>query len=248
MNILITNDDGVYSPGLKILVEEASEFGDVYVAAPIEEKSGCSHSITVRSPIKIQKISILELAKESYGIEGTPADCIKIAKQFLISSNIDLVLSGLNRGSNFGTDVIYSGTVAGAIEGYIHDIDSMAFSIDGSNIVSYELSRKVVRDVIAEKIINKRDEGRVLYNINIPNIEIKDFRGYKDTKLGKRFYHNEFLRRQDPWGNDYFWLGGEVQSIPLYDLEYDTAAVYHNFVSITPLNVDLTDFSLLKKS
>lgn len=245
MNILITNDDGIYSPGLKILVEEAAAFGDVYVAAPVEEKSACSHSITVRSPIKIQRKALYDMAIEAYGIEGTPADCVKIAKQFLVSKEINLVLSGVNRGSNIGTDVIYSGTVAGAIEGYINDIDAIAFSIDGSNIVSYELSKKVIRDIITEKIIGKKQSGRVLYNVNIPNVGIQDFKGYKDTRLGKRFYNNEFLKRQDPWGNDYFWLGGEVQSLPLYDLNFDTAAVFHNFVSITPLNVDLTDFSLL---
>ncbi len=142
MNILVTNDDGIYSQGLKVLVDEASSFGDVYVAAPMEEKSACNHGITVRSLIKIYKKSLYDLAVESYGIEGTPADCVKIAKQFLIEGKIDLVLSGVNRGANLGTDVIYSGTVAGATEGYINGIGSIVFSIDGSNITSYELAKK----------------------------------------------------------------------------------------------------------
>jgi len=247
MNILVTNDDGIYSQGLKVLVDEASAFGDVYVAAPTEEKSACSHGITVRSPIKIYKKSLYDLAVESYGIEGTPADCVKIAKQFLIEGKIDLVLSGVNRGANLGTDVIYSGTVAGATEGYINGIDSIAFSIDGSNITSYELAKKAIRDIISEKIINRQSNDRVLYNVNIPNISPEKFQGYKDTRLGQRVYNNEFLKRQDPWGNDYFWLGGDVVSIPENDLDYDTGAVNNNYISVTPLNVDLTDFSLLKK-
>lgn len=245
MNILVTNDDGIYSQGLKVLVEEASAFGDVYVAAPTEEKSACGHGITVRSPIKIYKKSLYDLAVESYGIEGTPADCVKIARQFLVPKKIDLVLSGINRGANLGTDVIYSGTVAGAAEGYINGIDSIAFSVDGTNITSYELAKKAVRDIITEKILNRKSKDRVLYNINIPNIEPENCLGYKDTRLGQRIYNNEFLKRQDPWGNDYFWLGGEVVSIPADDVNYDTGAVNQKYISVTPLNVDLTDFSLL---
>lgn len=245
MNILVTNDDGIYSQGLKVLVEEASAFGDVYVAAPTEEKSACGHGITVRSPIKIYKKTLYDLAIESYGVEGTPADCVKIAKQFLVETNIDLVLSGVNRGANLGTDVIYSGTVAGAVEGYINGIDSIAFSIDASNIIDYELAKKAIKDIISEKIINKKFKKNVLYNVNIPNISTKEFKGYKDTRLGQRLYNNEFLKRQDPWGNDYFWLGGDVVSIPENDSNYDTGAVNNKFISITPLNVDLTDFSFL---
>ncbi len=245
MNILVTNDDGIYSQGLKVLVEEASLFGDVYVAAPTEEKSACGHGITVRSPIKIYKKTLYDLAVESYGVEGTPADCVKIAKQFLVEENIDLVLSGVNRGANLGTDVMYSGTVAGAIEGYINGIDSIAFSIDASNIIDYELAKKAIRDIVSEKILNKKFKKKVLYNVNIPNISIGEFKGYKNTRLGQRLYKNEFLKRQDPWGNDYFWLGGNVVSIPANDTNYDTGAVNNEFISITPLNVDLTDFSLL---
>lgn len=245
MNILVTNDDGIYSQGLKVLVEEASFFGDVYVAAPTQEQSACGHGITVRTPIKIHKKTLYDLAIESFGVEGTPADCVKIAKQFLIEKKIDLVLSGINRGANLGTDVIYSGTVAGAVEGYINGFDSIAFSIDASNITSFELAKKAVRDIISNKIMNKKVDRKVLYNVNIPNISIKEFKGYKDTKLGERFYDNEFLKRQDPWGNDYFWLGGDVVSIPENDSNYDTGAVNNKYISITPLNVDLTDKTLL---
>ncbi len=182
---------------------------------------------------------------ESYGIEGTPADCVKIARQFLVPKKIDLVLSGINRGANLGTDVIYSGTVAGAAEGYINGIDSIAFSVDGTNITSYELAKKAVREVITDKILNRKSKDRVLYNINIPNIEPEECLGYKDTRLGQRIYNNEFLKRQDPWGNDYFWLGGEVVSIPVDDVNYDTGAVNQKYISVKPLKVDLTDFSLL---
>lgn len=247
MNILVTNDDGIYSQGLKVLVEEASAFGDVYVAAPTEEKSACGHGITVRSPIKIYKKTLYDLAVESYGIEGTPADCVKIAKQFLVDKNIDLVLSGVNRGANLGTDIIYSGTVAGATEGFIIGIDSIAFSIDGLNITSYELARKAINEIISEKILNKKTNKIVLYNVNIPNIPPEEFKGYKYTRLGQRIYNNEFLRRQDPWGNDYFWLGGDVVSIPENDSNYDTGAINNGFVSVTPLNVDLTNFEILLK-
>lgn len=246
MNILITNDDGLYSQGLKVLVEEAAAFGQVYVAAPTEEKSACGHAITVRSPIKIHKSSLYDLALVSYGVEGTPADCVKIANQFLIDTKIDLVLSGINRGANLGTDVFYSGTVAGAMEAYINNIDAIAFSIDSSQITSYELARKAVRHLISEKIINKKTSEKVFYNVNIPDSDPESFKGFLDTMLGKRIYNNEFIKRQDPWGNDYFWLGGDVLSLPENDIAYDTGAVNNGYISVTPLNIDLTDFSLLQ--
>lgn len=245
MRILITNDDGLYSQGLKVLVEEAANFGQVYVAAPTEEKSACGHAITVRSPIKIHKKSLYDLALESYGVEGTPADCVKIAKQFLVEKKIDLVLSGINRGANLGTDVFYSGTVAGAMEGYINDSDAIAFSIDSSQIGSFDLARQAVRHIISEKVLNKKTKENVFYNVNIPDLSPDSFKGYMDTMLGKRIYNNEFIKRQDPWGNDYFWLGGQVLSLPKNDISYDTGAVNNGYVSVTPLNIDLTDFSLL---
>ena len=245
MNILITNDDGIYADGIRALIEEASAYGKVYVAAPTEEKSACGHGITVRSPIKIYKKTIFKQAAEAWGIEGTPADCVKIAIQHLVPGSIDLVLSGVNRGPNLGTDVLYSGTVAGALEGYINEIDALAFSIDGSTITDYRLARQAIREIIEGKIINKKKPAKVVYNVNIPNIPPAACRGYKETRLGTRTYHNEFIKRQDPWGNDYFWLGGDVVSAPLDDLGYDTAAVHHNFISVTPLNLDLTDFSML---
>ncbi|SHH50143.1 5'/3'-nucleotidase SurE [Tepidibacter thalassicus] len=241
MNILITNDDGIRAKGIYELANAIKNIANVYVVAPDSEKSAIGHAITMHTPLRVEEIDFCEGVK-AYSVSGTPADCVKLGIEVILRGiNIDLVLSGINNGPNLGTDVIYSGTVSGAIEGLIQNKPAMAISYVGKNILSEEY-RKCGKYIL--EIVNKYKKRLDLLkdcviNINIPNIKDNNIEGIKITKLGVRKYENAFEERIDPFGNKYYWMGGKIREF-LQDEDSDIAAVEQGYISITPLYTDLT--------
>lgn len=247
MNILITNDDGIYADGIIELAKAISKIANVYVVAPESQKSATGHAITIHNPIMVHKVDMGENIK-SYAISGTPADCVKVGIEGLFKDiNIDLVLSGINNGSNLGTDVIYSGTVSAALEGFILNKPSIAISYDEVNVkreIYKDASKYVVN--LVENIKDKLDLlNDCILNVNIPNTKIK---GSKITKLGQRNYDNAMVEKINPFGQKYYWIGGKLMELD-QDEDSDIACVKDGYISITPINIEMTNlrkFELLK--
>ena len=239
MNILITNDDGIYADGIIELAKSISKIANVYVVAPESQRSATGHAITIHSPIMVHKIDMGENIK-SYAISGTPADCVKVGIEGLFKDiNIDLVLSGINNGSNLGTDVIYSGTVSAALEGFILNKPSIAISYDEVNVKReiYKDASKYVVNLI-ENIKDKLDLlNDCILNVNIPNTKIK---GSKITKLGQRNYDNAMVEKINPFGQKYYWIGGKLMELD-QDKDSDIACVKDGYISITPINIEMTN-------
>lgn len=239
MNILITNDDGIYADGIIELAKSISKIANVYVVAPESQRSATGHAITIHSPIMVHKIDMGENIK-SYAISGTPADCVKVGVEALFKEvNIDMVLSGINNGPNLGTDVIYSGTVSAAMEGFVQNKPSIAFSLNEFN-VSKEVYSQVSKH--ASKIVNDiKDKLNILndciLNVNIPNGEVK---GTKITRLGERKYENVLEERVSPHGKRYFWIGGKVKELE-QENDSDIIVIEEGYITITPVNIDMTN-------
>ncbi|RDY27305.1 5'/3'-nucleotidase SurE [Romboutsia weinsteinii] len=245
MNILITNDDGIRADGIIELAKEISTIANVYVVAPESQRSATGHAITIHSPIMINDEYIDDKIK-AYSISGTPADCVKVGIEALFKDiDIDLVLSGINNGPNLGTDVVYSGTASAAIEGLIQNKPSIAISYDQFNI-GKEVYRESARYVVSliNSIKNKLEllEDCIL-NVNIPKGEVK---GFKITKLGDRKYDNVVDERLSPYGKKYIWIGGDVKELD-QDEDSDIVAVNNGYISITPVNIEMTNLRKIDK-
>ncbi len=239
MNILITNDDGIRADGIIELAKAISKIGNVYVVAPESQRSATGHSITIHNPIMVNDEYINDDIK-AYSISGTPADCVKVGIEGLFKDvYIDLVLSGINNGPNLGTDVVYSGTVSAAMEGFIQKKPSIAISYDAFDVDknTYQYAADHVVNII-EKIKDKLDLlNDCILNVNIPS---KDIKGSKLTILGDRMYENDVEERITPRGKKYFWIGGEVKELE-QDKNSDVVAIENGYISITPLNIDMTN-------
>jgi len=233
MLILVTNDDGVLAPGLRTLAETAAEFGDVVVVAPEVEKSGVSHAITLTEPLRVR-----EIEPGWHTLSGTPADCVFIGINHVLDRKPDLVLAGLNRGPNLGFDVIYSGTVGGAMEGTIQHIPAVAFSlVSGDGKYPFDEMRPQVRAVL-EEVVRSGVPERTLLNVNVPAPSLAPFCGFKVTRLGNRMYSNDIWEREDPRQGKYLWIGGTRVTME-DDPESDCGAVKQGYVSLTPITPDV---------
>ncbi|NLU49035.1 MAG: 5'/3'-nucleotidase SurE [Syntrophomonadaceae bacterium] len=246
MRILLTNDDGINSPGIIAACERLSEIADVYVVAPDRERSGTGHSITVFNPIKAQKLDWRGVARAAWVIDGTPADCVKLGISALLPEPPDYVVSGINRGANLGTDVLYSGTVSAAVEGVIMGVPSLAVSLTSYKYnEDFSFSSRFTRLIM--RILEREGTARdIVLNINIPAIPRQEIKGVRITKLGVRRYDNLFEERKDPRGNSYYWLGGDVIQEE-QDPDSDVAAINEGYLSITPIHFDLTDYRLMEE-
>ena len=244
MNIFITNDDGINAEGIKILAEEISKIANTYVVAPDSPRSASGHAITLHKPILINDEFIAENV-EAYSTSGTPADCVKVGIEAILKDvEIDLVLSGINNGPNLGNDVLYSGTVAAAIEGLIERKPSIALSCNSSKVSTeeYEEAAKYTVALIQklEGNLDKLDE--IILNVNFPK---GDKKGVKITKLGERVYNNVMDDRKSLRGQRYVWMGGDLADVP-QDKDSDIVAVENGYVSITPVHIDMTNLSKMK--
>ncbi|MDR5587230.1 MULTISPECIES: 5'/3'-nucleotidase SurE [Clostridium] len=245
MNILITNDDGIGARGIKTLAEKMLEKHNVIVVAPREQKSASSHSISINIPIKIREEKIEGLDCKAYSIVGTPADCTQ-AGISLLAKDIDLVISGINRGFNSGIDILYSGTVSAAIEGAIYDVPSIAISMDvdwNRDDEDYSKAANWVSKVVnlAEKKYLKKN---VVLNVNVPNINEEDIKGLKVCKIGKSTYKTEYVLLQEDDDRVYETRG--VRN----EIEKDESDLYflsQGYVTLTPLHFDFTNFKELNE-
>ncbi|MCS7258757.1 MAG: 5'/3'-nucleotidase SurE [candidate division WOR-3 bacterium] len=233
--ILITNDDGIGVRALEIIERAVASLGEVFVVAPQENQSAASHSFTLRKPIKI-----CEVKTNWYAVDGTPTDCVLIAYHALLNKNIDLVLSGINNSPNMGDDVLYSGTVAAAIEGTILGIPSIAFSYlkDGKNV---KIAQKLVY-YLTENILHYGLPPKTLLNVNIPAQKI---RGIKITKMGKRIYQDMAIRNDNPQGEISYIIDGKLSYKPESGTDFE--AVANGYISITPLHLDMTNYQEISR-
>ena len=247
MRILISNDDGIHARGLRVLVESVGGLGEVAVVAPDRERSATGHSITVHRPLRAKKTRIPGFEVQSWAVDGTPADCVKLAIEDLLAEPPDLVISGINLGPNLGTDVLYSGTVSAAVEGAISGFPALAVSLASYCYQDFGPSGAFVRKLVS-RLAQVGLARKMLLNVNVPGTERP--LGVKITRLGNRRYVNIFEKRTDPRGRSYYWMAGE----PLETEESeeggcgtDVDAVKNNYISITPLQLDLTDYASIEK-
>ena len=242
--ILLTNDDGLYAEGLSTLTTVMQEFGKVVVISTIESRSGMSQALTVKMPIRVKLLKETERTR-IYACSGTPTDGVKIAVNQLLEREPDWVVSGINHGSNASVSVIYSGTMAAAIEGCLYGIDSVGFSLNNySAKADFRPARKYVRIVMKNLIENKLPKG-VCLNVNIPACKEGEIKGIKVCRQARGNWREEFEKRKDPMGKTYYWLTGIFQNHEPESTDTDEWALSNNFVSVVPVSVDMTAHTYL---
>lgn len=237
--ILVSNDDGFYSDGIKILARKLKRLGKVVTVAPDQERSAASHSLTLHRPLRVRK-----LKTDVYAVDGTPTDCITLGVKEILPRPPDLIVSGINKGANLGDDVHYSGTVSAAVEGGIMGIPSVAISLMVTDVAHFETAAHFAFR-LAKKVLREGLPDGVILNVNVPNLHLKQVKGYQFTKQGKRNYGDIIAERLDPRGRSYYWIGGDqkgFENIPGSDCN----AILDAQVSITPIRVNLTHHEFLE--
>lgn len=245
--IFLTNDDGYMSKGFRAAIEVARSFGRVIAIAPDRVQSGMSQAITISSPLFLRQIEATEQV-EIYSFSGTPVDCVKVAfDHFLKERNIDLVLSGINHGSNAAVNVMYSGTMGAAIEGSFYGIPAVGLSLDDHSAeADFEAAVEYGRRVVAAVLDNAARLPRPLcLNVNVPAIPLQEVRGIRPCRQTRGFWREDFYRRQDPHGRDYFWLTGKFCNAEPDAEDSDEWALAHGYVAVVPVQVDMTDYHML---
>jgi 5'-nucleotidase len=240
MHILVTNDDGVTAPGLLALAQAMRAFGTVTILAPDRNWSASGHVKTLHRPLRI-KSATLDDGTPAFAADGAPSDCVAMAFLGVVTEKIDLVVSGINTGPNMGHDVTYSGTVTAAMEAVINGMPGIAFSFGGfSDAYDYETGAAIASHVVS-KVLNQGLESQMLLNVNIPLVSAAEINGIRITRQGMRVYRDALDMRLDPRGRPYYWIGGdEPTGVP--DDGTDFGAIAQGFVSVTPLQLDLTAY------
>jgi 5'-nucleotidase len=238
--ILVSNDDGVRSEGIEALADAMKALGAVYIVAPDRERSAAGHSLTLTHPLRVEK-----LGPRVYSVDGTPTDCVNLGVNGILrGKKIDLLVSGINKGANLGDDITYSGTVSAAIEGTLLGIPSVALSLVTRKRFRFDVAAHYAL-AVARKVLRKGLPGDTLLNVNVPNVPREEIRGVRMTRQGKRIYGDLIVEKRDPRGRKYYWIGGDhlrSERIPGSDLE----AIEGNFVSVTPIHLDLTNYGALR--
>jgi 5'-nucleotidase len=237
--ILLTNDDGLYAGGLKTLLEVMEEFGKIVLISTIESMSGMSQALTVKTPIRVKLLEENDKHR-IYACNGTPTDNIKLAINQLLERPPDLVASGINHGANASVSVLYSGTMAAAIEGCLYGISSVGFSLNNfSPTADFSVCRKYIRIVMKKLALEPLPIG-VCLNVNIPAAKKNEIKGIKICRQAKGNWKEEFEKRKDPMGNTYYWLTGIFMNHEPESEDTDEWAISNNFVSVVPVTVDMT--------
>jgi 5'-nucleotidase len=246
MRILLSNDDGVLATGLGILERVCEPLGELSIVAPDREQSATSHSLTLHHPLRP-----VQRAERRWQVDGTPTDCVMLAVEALLDERPDFVLSGVNHGQNMGEDVLYSGTVAAAMEGLALGIPSIAISFAGGDLradLSHLREQVRVLTPLLQRITSlPKFPANTLLNVNLPPIPADGVKGAKLTRLGSRVYSGSLKPMQDPWGRDIFWIGGGSISWS-GESDSDFRAIREGYISVTPLHLDLTHFGMLESS
>jgi 5'-nucleotidase len=236
--ILITNDDGFSSKGIKALINAVKNLGKILIVAPDSPQSGMGHAISVNKPIRCYKTNFFD-SVEAYCCTGTPVDCIKMGLYLLKDKKPDLILSGINHGSNVSTNILYSGTMSAAVEGALSGIPSVGYSLtDYSDDADFQYSEKIVQ-IISKKVIKEGLKKGTCLNVNIPNIKENQIKGIKVCRQGRAFWDDTFDHRKDPLGKDYYWLTGSFSSKE-QALDTDINYLENNYVTIVPTQFDMT--------
>jgi 5'-nucleotidase len=245
MRILLTNDDGIYAPGLRAMLAELRKLGEVVVVAPATEQSAVGHSVTLTTPLVVQEVRGDDNRPMGWAVEGRPADCVKLALRELLPQTPDLIVSGLNAGSNAGINVLYSGTVAAAIEGAFFRRTSIACSLEYTKLMPLDFARgaELSRRVIEQILAHHPPEG-ALFNVNVPSPERGPERGLRVLPQNVAPYVETYDRRTDPRGRVYFWSNPEFHC-PEPHPDTDVTALAEGYVTVTPLQFDLTHAALL---
>ncbi len=236
MRILVTNDDGILAPGIVALAEAMKEFGEVIVIAPDRNNSGVSSAISLETPLRVT-----EIKSNWFQLNGTPADCAKLALSGFLKQEPDMVVSGINAGQNLGDDVIYSGTVGAAIEGRYLGLPSLAFSLasHGDTTMHYDTAAKAAK-IIMRRLLKHKLQGGLALNINVPNISFDQINGFQATRQGERYFSEPLKPTFDGRNKEIYWLG-EAGKVRDGTHGTDFHAVSSNYVSIMPIQIDLTD-------
>jgi 5'-nucleotidase len=241
MIILLCNDDGIQSEGLTALEQAFQGIAETYTVAPDRAQSSMSHALTLHRPLRVH-----ELAPRRLAVDGTPVDCVKLALTGLLSARPNLVVSGINKGPNLGDDIIYSGTVSAAIEAALLGIPAIAVSLVTFQNFDFRAAAAFTAELTG-KIQERGFPPATLLNINVPALPRDRLKGWKLTRMGKRHYSETIVERVDPRGGKYYWIGGDDLGFAQQD-GTDCMAVQEGYVSVTPLQVDLTDYKLLHDS
>lgn len=243
--ILVTNDDGIMAPGIRNLVESVKDLGKVVVVAPDKPQSGMGHAITIGLPLRLHPVTVFEDV-EAWQCSGTPVDCVKLAVDKILHRKPDICLSGINHGANHSINVIYSGTMSAAVEAAIESIPSAGFSLlDHSVEADFTGARQYARMVVEQMLRTKLDKHTVL-NVNIPAVPAELIKGVRICKQAYAKYEEDFVERSDPNGKKYFWLTGEFVNFDK-GRDSDVWALEHNYVSVVPVQFDLTNYDLKTK-
>ena len=239
MIILLSNDDGIQSDGLTALEEALQSLADIYTVAPDRAQSSMSHALTLHRPLRVHEVGPRRLS-----VDGTPVDCVKLALTGLLPVRPDLVISGINKGPNLGDDIIYSGTVSAAIEGALLGLPAIAVSLVTFKDFDFRAAAEFAAHLVTE--IQKRGmPPKTLLNINVPPLPKDQLKGWRSTRMGKRHYSENIVERVDPRGGKYYWIGGDDLGFA-QDNGTDCVAVHEGYVSVTPLQIDLTNYESLQ--
>ncbi len=246
MHILVTNDDGVNAPGLLALAQSMRELGSVSVLAPDRNWSASGHVKTMDRPLRVKEVTLAD-GSRAYASDGAPSDCVALALLGFFEQPVDLVISGINGGANLGHDLTYSGTVTAAMEAAIGGIPGVAVSLDVpghlEGIINFAPAASVAQKVVANVIENGLPDG-VLLSVNVPYLPLEQIKGVKITRQGLRIYRDQLVRRADPRGRPYYWIGGEAPTgVP--DDGTDIGALVEGYVSVAPIQLDLTAHHLI---
>lgn len=242
--ILVTNDDGITAPGIRTLIEVMKEIGEVVVVAPDAPQSGMGHAVTINNILHCTEVKIDKGTQKEYQISGTPADCVKLAVSEILDRKPDLCVSGINHGSNSSINVIYSGTMSAAVEAGVEGIPAIGFSLlDYSWNANFETTKESVKKIALSVLNNGLPEGVVL-NVNFPNTE--KFKGIKICRQARAFWNEEFDKRTNPHGKEYYWLTGKFVNLDKGE-DTDEWALANNYVSIVPVQFDLTAHHVIHK-
>lgn len=243
MNILLTNDDGIFAPGLQVLYQIFSKDHQVTVVAPDREKSAVGHGITLNHPIRVSQVDLPD-GKQGYAVGGTPVDCVKLAFLELLEKKPDMVVSGINRGANLGVNLNYSGTAAAAREAALYRIPAIAASVQGQKGGDFLGAAQYVQH-LSEEVFEKGLPKRTFLNVNFPALPFPEITGVRICRLGLSFPDEYLDRRKDPRDRTYYWHGCEFRSKDT-DPAIDSAAVDGNYISITPVKCDMTDYDAIQ--
>ncbi|HEX6616003.1 MAG TPA: 5'/3'-nucleotidase SurE [Gemmatimonadales bacterium] len=240
MNILVTNDDGILAPGVALLADVCGQVGTVTVVAPDREQSGTSHSLTLHRPLRPAR-----RPDGAWQVDGTPTDCVMLAVQALMPEPPEFVFSGVNHGPNMGEDVFYSGTVAAAMEAVTLGVPGIGISFTGSQPEMLATYATLLVQLVRQITRVETFPAQMLLNINLPAVPASEVQGIRVTKLGSRFFSESLTRMKDPWGREIFWIGGGTITWTGTE-NSDHLAVAEGYISVTPLHMDLTNYSLLE--